>query len=186
MAACYSLARQPLREQLGCTLQQQHCSSSGHEGDCLRSGSDSGQQLLWCDPAPVGFTGVAATLAAAEAAFRDAFPGLPWLTEPVPTVPTPTNSGRVMTAADGVVPQGPADAVGTVSTGGTVSALDEAAAAPPGGGGECSQQDADGGASSARDGGGLLDDAELDAIDQLAAALSALTAAPAPDMSPMS
>lgn len=103
---------------------------------------------MWCPTAAQGFMGYTQTVRAAEAAYRQQFPGLPWLTDAVPA------------AAPAAAASSDEAAAGTAS-----AAEDQAAAGSSGG--------ADAGA-----GAGVLDDGELDAIDELTAALLELSAPP--------
>jgi hypothetical protein len=148
LAVCYFTSQQPVQQffsQPATADTQQHSSSSSSS-----SSSSPGSAVLWCPPAAQGFVGYTQTVKAAEAAYRQQFPGLPWLTDPVPSAAAPA------AAAASSSDEGPAGA--------GAAAAHEAA---EGSGG------VDGGA-----GGGVLDDCELDAIDELTAALLELSAPP--------
>jgi hypothetical protein len=107
------------------------------------------QHIVRCASAPAaGFAGFTPSIAAAEALFRQHFPDLPWLTEPL------------------------AKAAAAAAAGGT-STLENTGEAGSG-------QAAAGGAA---DYGGVDDD-ELDAIDELTAALADLSAGFEPDAPP--
>jgi hypothetical protein len=157
MAVCYFTRQQP-EQQFSSQLfppampgiqQQDSSSSSSSSGGCRSVDS----AVLWCPAAAQGFMGYSQTIETAEAAYRQQFPGLPWLTDAVPQPAAATQSAAAGSSSDG--------AAGAASTA-AQQAADGAGAI-------------DGGAGA---GGGVLDDGELDAIDELTAALLELSAPP--------
>jgi hypothetical protein len=108
--------------------------------------ADSSSCILQCPAAPAaGFVGYSSSIQAAEAMFRQHFSDLPWLTDPLPQAANTAGTAAAAAEVDGSGLEGSsrADAAGASSS------------------------TADAGAGSAAG----IDDDELDAIDELTAAL---------------
>jgi hypothetical protein len=113
---------------------------------------DSSSCILQCPAAPAaGFVGYSSSIQAAEAFFRQHFSDLPWLTDPLPQAANEAGADAVAETGD--------------SSGEGTAGADAAAASNRAGAA----------ASAAAAGGGGIDDDELDAIDELTAALLELT-----------
>jgi hypothetical protein len=145
LAVCYFTRPQPM---------QQFCSQAAPAAARQDSSSSSCHPgaVVWCPAAAQGFMGYTQVVREAEAAYRQQFPGLPWLTDAAPSA------------------QPAAAAAAGGSSGEAADGASAAAASDQAG-------DGVGGAGGAA-GGGVLDDGELDAIDELTAALLELSAPP--------
>jgi hypothetical protein len=142
LAVCYFTCPQPTQQ-----FYSQASPAAAQQGSSSSRSSNGTQDsaVVWCPAAAQGFMGYTQTINAAEAAYRQQFPGLPWLTDAAPSAQ-------------------PAAAAGAVDAAGGASATAAGDQAGDGGG--------------AAGGGGVLDDGELDAIDELTAALLELSAPP--------
>eukprot|EP00879_Flechtneria_rotunda_P007180 GHRR01007535.1.p1 GENE.GHRR01007535.1~~GHRR01007535.1.p1 ORF type:complete len:579 (+),score=273.54 GHRR01007535.1:255-1739(+) len=171
LAACYYMVTQPcqhfasLSEHWQCLQQHKQCNCKQQFDSSIKHWQQHGLGSVLLSPAaPRGLVGYTAMVKAAEAAYRQQFPGLPWLTDNLPAKQTAPASSVATAAQEKGNEDRAASAAGSSEGAHAVAA-------------GC---DADAPADAAADGagGGVLDEAELDAIDELTAALMELTASP--------